>query len=544
VPEVDNTYKARARALIQDAKKRAYSSKTTVALKNYLNEGAGGRIAGAAIGSIATSAASAGAVALAIGGGVALSAATFGIGPAVGAVLTYGLLKTLAELKYSGASTDLKNHIKANMMTPPTEDEADEREWAIKDPSLMVPGMLKVLKKLTRVKRRVDQLSGGAGGVLSTLRHAKTAAKAFLKNQGVIASNSRMFPSSGFSVTDKELNDRLFELQFYGQMLFNYVQKVIDSVAVRKRDEAVNALALIDAHIHRQVHFTGNHFACQNCYGMSEAEYRSRLRALGTGGSMTPNIQVKARSGADNSDNLMEALLKMQKNASLGGTGEAVNQKMARWGFRGGVSAPLLKSAASSSGEALGVLGQSAAPTVSAAAEGAGGGAGAGVVFAELMRTVSNRLTRRSVLKTARLQGAMDVLVEGNDARRESLQEFQKLLEGKDVLIRAPRVAEKCAHYIKKLDKIQQEILAVFDGLSRTRNFDRSAFHTCDEAYDAAFGFNYFYRNCEKFVAFLVYLEVLLLQVDLQVAKLGIGCEPGDVIKPDRATPPKPSTVA
>ena len=39
-------------------------------------------------------------------------------------------------------------------------------------------------------------------------------------------------------------------------------------------------------------------------------------------------------------------------------------------------------------------------------------------------------------------------------------------------------------------------------------------------------------------------LEVVLLQIDLQVAKLGIGCGPGDIIKPDRATPPKPSTVA
>jgi hypothetical protein len=352
-----------------------------------------------------------------------------------------------------------------------------------------------------------------------------------------------MFPSSGFSVTDKELGDRLFELQFYGQMLFNFVQKIIDQVAVKKRDEAVEALAVIDAHIHRQVHFTGNHHACQNCYGMSEPEYRARLRQLGTAGSMTPNIQVRATRGADNSDNLMEALLKMQKGAT-GGSGEVLNQKMARWGFRGGCSAPLLKSALQSGGEAVGVLSQSAAPTVKAAAEGGGMGVGAGVVFAEVMRTVSNRLTRRSVLKNARLQGAMDLLMEGNDARRESLHEFEKLLDGKDCLIRAPRVAEKCAHYIKKLDMIQREVLSTFDGLSRSRNFDRSGFYTCDEAYDAAFGFNYFYRNCEKFIAFLVYLEVILLQVDLSVAKLGIGCEPGDIIKPDRATPPKPSTIA
>jgi hypothetical protein len=160
------------------------------------------------------------------------------------------------------------------------------------------------------------------------------------------------------------------------------------------------------------------------------------------------------------------------------------------------------------------------------------------------MRTINNRLTRRAVLKPTRLQGAFDLLMEGNDARRESIQEFQKMLEGKDVLIRGPRVAEKCAHYIKKLDSIQDTLLSSFNFLRRARSFDSSHFESCDEAYKAAYAFNYFFRNCEKFIAFLVYLEVILIQVDLQVANLNIGCMPGDVIKPDRATPPKPSTIA
>ena len=129
-------------------------------------------------------------------------------------------------------------------------------------------------------------------------------------------------------------------------------------------------------------------------------------------------------------------------------------------------------------------------------------------------------------------------------ARDETFAEFNSLLEGQDVIIRAPRVSEKCAHYIKKLDAIQADLLSSFNFLRRARIFDQSSFHTCDEAYEAAYAFTYFFRNCEKFVAFLVYLEVILLQIDLQVAKLGIGVEPGDIIKPDRATPPKPSTVS
>jgi hypothetical protein len=157
---------------------------------------------------------------------------------------------------------------------------------------------------------------------------------------------------------------------------------------------------------------------------------------------------------------------------------------------------------------------------------------------------VNNRLTRRSVLKPTRLRGAFELLQEGTDARQESIQEFQKLLQGSDVIIRAPRVAEKCAHYIKKLDGIQGDLLSSFNFLRRARSFDQSHFYTCDEAYKAAYAFSYFFRNCEKFIAFLVYLEVILLQVDLQVANLGIGCMPGDVIKPDRPTPPKPSTVS
>jgi hypothetical protein len=536
MPEVDNTYKRRAALLVKDARSGAYSSKTMVALKNYWNEGAAGRIGGAAVGSIITSAAAVGATALATAGGVALAAATFGIGPAVGVVLTYGLLKTLAEVKYSRASKD----VKAGMKQDPLDDDSDELQWVIKDPSLLVPATLKVLKKLVRVKRRADQLSGGVTGALSSLRHAKTAAQSFLKNQGLMSTNSRLFPTSGQSVTDRELNDRLFELQFYGQMLFNFVQKLIDDVAVKKRDEAAEACSVIEAHILRQVHFTGNHFACKNCYGMSDAEYNQRLRELGTSGQMTPNIKMTAANPVHNSDNLMDALRQMQKNAQQVQMSSAMNQHVATWGFRGAVSAPGIKGAAG----ALGIMGSAAPATVEGAAKGSGMGVGAGIVVAELMRTVTNRLTRRSVLKPTRLHGAFELLQVGEDARQETFQEFQKLLESQDVVIRAPRVSEKCAHYIKKLDEIQADLLSSFSSLRRARNFDRSYFYTCDEAYQAAYAFTYFFRNCEKFVAFLVYLEVILLQIDLQVAKLGIGLQPGDLIKPDRPTPPKPSTVS
>ena len=55
---------------------------------------------------------------------------------------------------------------------------------------------------------------------------------------------------------------------------------------------------------------------------------------------------------------------------------------------------------------------------------------------------------------------------------------------------------------------------------------------------------NYFFRNCEKFIAFLVYMEAILLQIDREVARLVPGVSGGDVIRPGAATPAKPETVA
>src|SRR5262245_22599612 len=159
VVDLDNKYKERAEKLIRDAKKKANSNKTMVAINQWEAEGGLERMAAVGGASALTSAAATAAAFAAITGGVALGAATFGVGPAVGIALTYGLAKTLAEVRYQSAS----NKLKASLEYQHNVDEEEDGDgdgaipYAINDLELLIPAVQKVLKKFTRVKRRVDQ---------------------------------------------------------------------------------------------------------------------------------------------------------------------------------------------------------------------------------------------------------------------------------------------------------------------------------------------------------------------------------------------------
>jgi hypothetical protein len=552
--DLDNKYKDRAEKLIRDAKKKANSNKTSVALNQWEAEGGLERMAAVAGASAVTSAAATAAAFAAITGGIALGAATFGVGPAVGVALTYGLAKSLQEYRYQSNSSQLK---KGLVREEHDDDEEGEPggSYAINDLELLIPAVQKVLKKFTRVKRRVDQTGGGLTEVASTLRHAKTALKSFAKNQGWTKTSKTMFASSGKASKDHELSDRLFELRFYGQMLFNYVQKLLDTIVLPKRDKIADASQVIFAHVIRQVHFTGNHAHCDKCYGMSKKEFSARLAQIEREAKQRKGNQVgpSYNSEADTTHNhavralgsggnLREGLASLQGQAQNGAQGTMANDRIATYAFRGGVASPAVMGAARYGADLLHLM-ATEGPTVASGAVGAGMGAGSGVAMAELVRTITNRLTRRSVLKANRLQGAFQLLSEQGDSQSEALAEFKKLLEGDNVVNRAPRVAEKIVNYIKKLDKIQAKFEPEYRRVSAARSLERSALGSCDHAYALAYGVNYFFRNCSKLLAFVVYLEVILLQIDLECSRLIPGVKKGDVIKPDAPTPPKPVTV-
>jgi len=108
---------------------------------------------------------------------VGAGAATFGIGPAVGIAVTYGLLKGIAEAKYQARNNSLKKGV-----VQLDDNDGDGPYLAISDPSMLCPLIAKVLKKYERVQRAAAQAGafGKTAHVTSTLRHARTAIRGAL----------------------------------------------------------------------------------------------------------------------------------------------------------------------------------------------------------------------------------------------------------------------------------------------------------------------------------------------------------------------------
>jgi hypothetical protein len=125
-----------------------------------------------------------------------------------------------------------------------------------------------------------------------------------------------------------------------------------------------------------------------------------------------------------------------------------------------------------------------------------------------------------------------------------ALQDFEQLLKETDITKRAGRVATKCKSYVDKLTEIKTSIAALLPGLTDLR-LEKSAFQTCDQACDLVYALNYYFRNCEKFIAFMVYLEAILIDVDCKVNRLLIGVPVGKIVntRDDAPVPPRPSTI-
>ncbi|NQZ81631.1 MAG: hypothetical protein HRT52_11500 [Colwellia sp.] len=556
----DDGYKKRAANLIKDAKKKAYSSKTSVAFKNYKADGPVGRILTVAGGSLMISVTAAVAGSVALAAGIAASAVTFGIAPAVSIVLTYALAKAGGEFWYQKKSKQLKKGI------------SDDEPWAltINDPALLVPGISKVLKKWTRVHRRATQLQGGVRGTATGARHSLTSMRAAMKNtrlgRRIYKTEETMFSPFGKASTDHELSDRLYELRFYSQMLFNYVRTLIDDVAIKERDGVVDMCELAYIHVLRQVDFTGQHQHCKNCYGMSDKQVKSRLKEFERMAQTSSNGQktqasfvvkggpsngllqqmTNRSSHISNSNALLANLQMIQTNADDNNRKmeKTANDQMNTWGMRLAQGSPEATAAyqavTKTAYMAEGAAQQTVGDAVSFVATKGGYGA-ASVVFTEFALTVKNRLTRHSVLK--RTGQAFDLTQEGNGARNEATAEFEDLLKSTDITKRGYRVATKVASYITKLSEIKATLQPTFNKLAQQNN--QAIFSSCDEAHEFVYGLNYYFRNCEKFIAFLVYLETILIDVDLKVATLNIGPSVGSIIDTSlhASIPPKPKTV-
>jgi hypothetical protein len=552
--DIDTTYMQRAQRLVREAKERAYSTKGAVAWANYWTEETKTRLKVTFGSGVVISAASAAAVIGATLGGVALGAATMGIGPAVGIAVAYLGLKLGQELTYSQASKTLKGNL--------TQSEKDEDHFEIKDPSLLLPAVLKVVKKYHRVERRATQLGGGLSRLVSSIRHAVTSARSFAKKHGYTTGSTR-FKQAGPAHDDPELSDRLFELQFYGQILFNYVEKLIEDVAIDKRDRVVNLSQLIYAHVVRQVHITGNHRKCEKCYTMTDREFEQALKAAERVKRRAPAPAANGRpqkaqfamsvddAQASNFVNQvhqgmtpiidgrrlrqnLNQLIPVEvadRERNLTSNVNAFIDEGRVWGARAVTAvAPDLTAAPGT----LAAYGAGAAQSAPVSAVG-------GLVLVELTNTIKNRLTRRSVLK--REAHAMELLSDQQEAQDEAMADFRNLIETSNIINRADRGAVKCTSYIGKLDRIQESFATTFEKVAQARGSNRSVYASCDEAYEMVYGVNYFFRNSEKFISFLVYLEAILLQIDREVSRLVPGVSPGDVIRPGVPAPPKPETV-
>jgi len=556
----DQDYKKRATNLIKDAKKKAYSNKTSVAFKNYKADGPLARIATVAGGSfmISTAAAVAGSVALAAG--IAASAVTFGIAPAVSIVLTYVLAKGGTEMWYQGKSKKFKGGISEDMTGVSSID----------DPAMLVPGISKVLKKWTRVHRRATQLEGGVSGVATGARHSLTSMRSAMKNtrlgRRIYKTEQTMFSATGKAATDHELSDRLYELRFYSQILFNYTRTLIDEVAIKERDGVVDMCELAYIHVLKQVDFTGQHQHCKNCYGMSDKQVKSRLKEFermakssSNGQRTQASFEVKGGPGdgllrqmtgrsshISNSNALLANLQMIQANADDNNRKmeKTANDEINVWGMRlaqGSTEATAAYQAVTKTAYMATDAAARSAGEIAGFAATKGGYGAAGVVFSEFALTVKNRLTRHSVLK--RTGQAFELTQEGNGARNEAIAEFEDLLKSTDITKRGYRVATKVASYVNKLTEIKATLQPTFNKLAQPTN--QPIFSSCDEAHEFVYGLNYYFRNCEKFLAFLIYLETILIDVDLKVAALGMGPQVGSIIDTsiNASVPPKPKTV-
>lgn len=585
VADLDASFETRALKLIDDAKTKAMSNyKIGPSVQGYLfttdfkekvvttvvnvGVGVGKTLAAAAI----------------IAAGVSSAAVTFGIGPVIGVVVGFAVAKALGEAKYQYKTYKLRTGID---YVPGGQDKID-------DPSLMEPAVIKIQRKLERVARRHAMLKGGHKGRWNKFRHMKTAISSAFKSD---MKPEEQFPglkgTSHAWAKDRELNERLLELNYYSQMLGIYLTTVLDTV-IKERDRYVDYADLVFAHVLRQVHYTGNHMSCgKDCYTMPEQEFKDQMRNYSLRMMANPGLQVSSKVDADRIMNFYSQRLNawsklggtetlIQNVASAQQVGQAPEQdksvkemakefmsdkvKPARdesdverymdnplvskvidtgLGKLTGVMVPLqgaiqdVEGGKTFMGMAMEQTGNISNATVGAEFASAGVGEVLNLTVSEIKDSVKKRLMKRAVLK--KKDRAFDLLTTqqtGQDEAHRALQEFNK--KDKDILSRSERVAQKIYWYLHKIHKIENEFKTKQLAKLSTPNFEMSSFGTCKDAKNVAYTLHYLFKQYEKAITFMVYMETILLGVDRKLAG-EVGIPVGSVYKPDGAMPKRPT---
>jgi hypothetical protein len=583
--DLDLTFEQRALRLVEDAKADAMAnSHGAQAIRGYLYTANFKEKAGLLAAKIGVNMGKALAAAAITAAGVSCAAVTFGIGPVIGLVLGKAVDAMAGEAKYQLQTKALRQGI-------------DYTKWgdSISDPALLEPGMAKVLRKLERVLTRHAQLQGGAGGFFSKVKSAGTAIRAWRAGELHWSQGFPHYAKPNNPAThDTEINQRLFELNYYVQMLGNFATEILGGM-IGERDRYVDYADLVYGHVVRQVHYTGNHEACDAmcCYSMPTVEFNARLNQIASMHRADPGVAVSTALGSGQVDmamarytarhkavpvlenteillrNLQLALGEVPPPVEEESIGQMVTGFFKKTAKPTGDEAdaarfsPALSAALSvAKGPAMEAAGQGFVQrtggketvqgvaitdttrgviTGQAAAAQAGISAiaeGFGLFEGEVTSAAKNILLKRAVLK--KRDRAFNLLNAQMASREEAAQALKDIAKGKDIMSRSARVAQKIAWYINKIERIESELKTKhLPGLLRNRDFEFSSFATCRDAWNVSRSVHYLFKQYEKAITFLVYLEVILVELDAKVAK-ELQMPTGSIYDPGMPTPARP----
>jgi hypothetical protein len=599
--ELDPGYIGRAQDLIGTALGKARQTKMGAPAKAWFKEKfpEGGWKADAAV--LAVNIGIGVGITLAVAGvtaaGVATAAATFGVGPALAIVTAIIVAKSRQEILYSLGSKSLKAGMVARDKTGKPlpgkgtvpDASKDEVYGLTDDKSLLAPGVAKVLKKFSRVERRAAQVfvpafTGAQSkpvafvkGVAAALRDPWTDIKGDIKHQ-LHKKEILHFPGLPASApfNDYELNQRLFELRFYGQLLYNYVHDLLKECVNKRNLTARFCEEHLFPRIVRQVKIApwGHHDKCEqkNCFGLTKEALDARIKELEAAGK----IEVVEKPPASVVNRIMQATavpfltpmnvdeiqssLKAIHNAAAVKEDEllpkALKAAILPQPVAGDVSA-LGTSLDTGQGTGVGVAaGLAQKPlehalqqgvthasqvaagygsTAVAGAAGAVGAAPASYLLGEIFNLVNNKYAEYKVLQTR--DTIINLSSEVKAHRDQAVDELKQVLKKNDLDDIAPRVAAKCAAYHEKLDELQKK-LELIPGTANVAAED-SGFARCEDAFASAKVALSLMLNYEKYITYLVFLSATLLQLDIRACQL-VRLPEGSLIKEGAKTPEKP----
>lgn len=491
--------------------------------------------------------------------GVAGLAAAYVVNPVIAVIFGQVANKVFGEAKYA-----IESHLlKKGIFTDPAGD-------TLKDASLVPAAAAKVMRKLDRVVRRFYQLQAGALGIWFSIRHPRTWFRA--RELGETFTPGELFTAffdpADPRTQDRELNNRLFELNYYAQLLGNYASALLDRM-VQERDDLIAGADHVFAHVLRQVHVSGNHDDCgSNCYTITQAELGGRLKMFFLfKKALAPNLGLvsadasvgQVRAGfyeqqrrqwvplGDSSVLVQNIRLALSQEAAPDEPPPTLRQQVREYlddktKFTRDETFVDRAAFHAEYGKNVNIIDWSERIAGADPVPNAAPCTLFGFLADELTDTLRNRLIKRAVLnKKGRVFALMGEVMA---SREEAIAAVTAISKNKDILSRIFRVAEKVKWYVSKIQDIEstfkEPILSV---LVNNRRFENSAFASCGEAWNVVYTLHYLIRQYEKLITFLVYLEIILVEADKKVAGL-LNMRIGGIYSPGQPIPPRPRPMA